>query len=531
MRPWRRIHSAVAVVTVVAVAACAGFAVTTVTGDGHDDDGGTDRSAASGRSEANLWVVPGAGTCTRSATVVAYADAAARDARCGSLDQAYDAASQSPADTLALMRGTFPYDGDEVNQAITGDRDHGGHITFECAAGQQCVFEGIVQFGDGLQVGGSFPGGPDDITLRHARTSTFAEAVGAGRYQHDDNRFGAYLLGGTSHVRLEHVQQGGFLMQGVRDVRWTGGESGPCMAPALAAFNPAPIKDNPCELNKMDFACAGAPRRCQTRDVVIDRLSVFGFAYDDNCVQQAASGPDGCHHRNWYMNGVKDVTIRNSTFRESVFEPWATISGADAGRTGNEGILWENNQFGASVVGGPHDVASTPTTGLGGGATCWAGRQPSYRDITIRFNSFAADNGLAVPGNIPPAEDDATDELCTVTGYLVYGNIFGTAPAGEEGCGNDGGAIEYRYNLYAGDVAATCDGAAEQYIGGTGMPFYAKAGPAPKPADYALAGPSMAADDLVPADDPAFPCPATDARGITRPSGPGTSCDAGAFER
>jgi hypothetical protein len=480
---------------------------------------------------ANLWVEPGAGECDRSATPVPYAASKAPDARCGSLDQAYDAANTTAAASTILMRGTFPYDGDNVNQEITGDRRATGRITFDCAPGERCVFEGAVQFGDGKMVGREFPGGPDRVTFKNARTSTFAEAAGPSRYQHDDNRFGTFFLGGTSHVRMEDVRQGGFLMQGVRDVEWTGGESGPCMAPSLPDYNPAPIKTNPCELNKMDFACDQGADLCQTRHVTIDGITVSGYAYDQHCATQAESGPDGCHHRNWYMNGVKDVTIRNSTFRQSVFEPWSTISGPDAGATGNEGILWENNQFGSSVFYGRGDFAASPTIGLGGGGACWSSSQPAYRDVTIRFNSFARFNGLAVPGNIAPADDDATDEICTVSGYRVYGNIFGTRPVGDDACGNRGNAIQYRYNVYAGDVPGTCSGIGETNIGDTDMAFYADPDWAPEPGDYAVTGRPTAADDLVPADNPRFPCPATDADGTPRPSGPGEFCDAGAFER
>jgi hypothetical protein len=426
-------------------------------------------------------------------------------------------------------------------QTITGNRASSNRIVMECEEGATCSFEGQLQIGDGNLSG--CPGacafsGPDYLTLIDMETSTFAEATSPGHYQHDNNRFGSFVLGGSTNIRLENIRQGGFLIQGAKDILFLGGDSGPCMAPSLTEFEPPGTVDhtNPCELNKMDFACdVTSPGQsvalCQTERITIDGLTVFNYAYTAECIEQGESGPDGCHHRNWYMNGVKDVTIRNSTFKESVFEPWATISGSDAGATGNEGILWENNQFGASVFYEIGDYATEGHNALGGGATCWSSSQPSYRNIIIRFNSFARYGGLAVPGNIPSADDDSNDQSCTVSGYKVYGNIFGTKPSGDNGCGNSGHAIQYRYNVYAGSVGGTCSGTGETNIGGTTMSFYTDPDWAPEAGDYELTGAAMAADNLVPADDASFPCPSTDASGTARPSGAGQFCDAGAYER
>jgi hypothetical protein len=198
--------------------------------------------------------------------------------------------------------------------------------------------------------------------------------------------------------------------------------------------------------------------------------------------------------------------LRNSTFRNSVFQPWFTISGPDAGATGNQNILIENNQFGAQLF---HQV---PSYGVGGALTLAHCRNANaYRNVTIRFNSFAnmgsIDLGLTEPG-------------CGFQNINIYGNVV------SKGIYSCVAGVNYAYNVYSRS-SGTCGGTGETNIGGTTFPFFTTETPAPFGWAYALAGAVAAPDNRVPTS---MGCPATDLRGVARPQTAGF-CDAGAFER
>jgi len=188
-----------------------------------------------------------------------------------------------------------------------------------------------------------------------------------------------------------------------------------------------------------------------------------------------------------------------------------THSGPEAGATGSRDILIENNQFGARVVyqtGVYADEGSALQFGW-----CQNARQPAYRQVTVRFNSFAAGATVDVPGLTPE------EAACAVEDFEVYGNVFGAPPA----CGIDG--VSWHHNVVLGDAPHPC-GDGDVAAGVPSEAFYRTETRAPHPGDFALAGPPGAADDLVPV---AAKCPAVDAEERTR--GQGGSCDAGAFER
>jgi hypothetical protein len=418
------------------------------------------------------------------------------------LDAAYDLANQRSGSSLILVRGgSYGYDGDNTREQITGSRSSANRITIAAAAGQVPVFQGRIVLGNG---GDDVASGPDYLTLRNLTLGFF----GSG-FQNPNNRFGLFLLGGTTNVRVESMIQGGWLMQGVKDVQVIGGSSGPCAAPAMAQYGGTA---NPCELNKLDYAATGAG--IQTERVTIDGVEFHDFDYPPGCEEQNRSGPDGCHHRSMFINGVNGFTLRNSTFRDHVFMPWTTIC---CGAKGNSNILIENNQFGAQVFWQAGDYSSQPYFGFDF-AWCQNGAQPSYRNVTFRFNSFARLGGLGVPGWVEGVNS------CQVENFEIYGNIFGH----RANCGSylaNGTRINWHHNVYAGPTSGTCGGTGERNIGGSTMPFYSDDDAGPESGDYRLTGPAMAADNLVPANL----CPATDATGRSR--GAGGSCDAGAHER
>lgn len=426
---------------------------------------------------------------------------------CGSFDAAYDAAGSVEPVTVTVAGGTYP------GQRITGGRTSTNRVTFEPAVGQTVTINGTIQFGEGSE-GQQVNAGPDHVTVRNMRTGTFPQ-------DGQQNRYGVYVLPGSSHIRVEDVTQGGFLVQASHHVEFVGGQIGPCRAPPMPSFGGV---SNPCELNKVDHApCEGFHPACvPPADILIDGVVVWGFDYGPNCIRQGNEGPDGCHHRSMYINGVNGFTLRNSTFRDSVFTPWFTISGPDAGRSGNSNILVENNQFGTQVFRSIGQYASTDNNAH---EYAWCGNtgQPSYRNVLIRFNSFARHASLGMPGNIQAHAN------CRVENFRLVGNVLGFRPTPAESGGLSCGVPDtgWFFNVYAGGQDGLCGTAADGNvnIGGLSMPFYADDDQGPEPGDFALTGPGFAGDNLVPAAE----CPATDAAGRLRPTT--GFCDAGAFER
>ena len=439
-------------------------------------------TAGSPPALAHLWVDRNGGTCMRSADTVPYRDASA----CGSLGDAYTAANAGRGASKVLIKG-----GRFGAQTIVGDRPAGGRISFDEAPGEDAQFGGLITLGVGPDGIGPSQG-PDRIRLRNITTARLGSS-----YVNADNRFGIFLLPGTSSVTIENATQGGFLVQGARDITFDGGSFGPCRAAPLG-------EENPCEINKVDHALC---TRCAPRDIVVDGVDFHDYDYGPECVEQGDTGPDGCHHRAMYINGVDGFTLRNSTFRDSVFAPWTTHSGPQAGAVGTRHVLVENNQFGARAVyaaGSYAEAASTLQFGW-----CQNARQPSYRDVVVRFNSFAPGATIDVPGLSPE------EAGCSVKGFEVYGNVL----AAPSECGVDG--ITWHHNVYLDAPGASCG---EGDLGGPVQ--YRDPTPSPRPGAYELAGPHGTADDAVPADGG---CPETDARGRRR--GHDGRCDAGAFER
>jgi hypothetical protein len=423
---------------------------------------------------ANLWVHPRGGDCRRSPVPVAFAPERA----CGSLDAAYDAANRHSSASLVLVKG-----GAYSGQQITGSRSARSRIVFDEAPGESAVFEEIVQAGNG----DTTSAGPDHLTLRNIETARFGPGA-----PNPENRYGLYVLAGSSDIRIENAIHGGFLIQGASKVSFVGGSFGPCRAARNLVQR--------CEINKVDFGLG-----LQSRDVLIDGVEFHGYDYNDECIEA-----EDCHWRSMYVNGVDGFTLRNSTFRDSIFSPWMTISGESAGGFGNSNILIENNQFGTAVSGRAGRYSSRGGLEL---AWCQNGSQPAYRNVTVRFNSFARGAGINLPGWYE------AESSCRVTDFDVYGNIFGVRPS----CTTSG--VRWHHNVYVDHSARVC-GYGDVVVRSRSMPFYAQDTPAPKPGSFALAGRHAAPDNRVPL---AAGCPRRDAEGRTR--GQGGFCDAGAFER
>lgn len=482
--------------TILSAVALAGAVATTAVVSGGDGGGGD--------GSANLWVESGAGTCTRSATTVTYEDSASPDARCGTLDQAYDAANaSSSASTVEIVAGTYG------EQDITGSRSSTNRIVMELDG---AVFSTGVTFGIYPPDGSAPAQGPDYLTLRDLETGTFPQ-------DGQTNQYGISVYAGSSFLRFEDADQGGFFVGSSHDIEFIGGDFGPCRAPPLPDWGGN--TEGSCELNKADhMACEGFHADCQPpENITLEGVFVHDYDIGPLCQIQAEDGPDGCHHRALYWNGVKGGVIRGNTFKNVVFQPWTTHSGPDAGASGTEDLLVENNSFSYSASPAPSEF---------GFALAWCqNASNAYRDVTIRFNSFAEGTELGLPDTV------TSGGTCSVSNLKVYGNIVEKSPSCQvSGPGTNSGTITWAYNVLSGPNSGSC-GTGDVRADGTNPshPFYTEDTQQPDPGDFALAGATAAPDNLVPADDSDFPCPATDAAGNPRPAGAGEFCDAGAYER
>jgi hypothetical protein len=431
------------------------------------------------QGRANLWLSPDGGSCTRSATPVTYESARA----CSSARAAYDAANASAASSLILVKG-----GTHPPFEISGRRTSTKRIVFAAAPGERPVFTG-----GWMSIGrpGETRRSPAYVTLRNLETGM----RGAGETPR--TRYGVRIEAGSHHIRLHRLRAGGFLVQGSRHVRVSGGEYGPCRASKLDP----PI----CDGNKID-SWVGV----RAENVVVDGVLLHGYDYARSC---ALAGD--CHYRSLYVNGVRGFTLRNSTIRDSVFAPWLTISGTDAARWGNEDVLIENNVFGSQVFFDQKTGArSYATKGLAF-QLAWcenaAPGVPGYRNVTVRFNSTSRSGQLELASLALPT--------CKFENVRVYGNIVGARSTCVPG-------VHFRYNvLGAAGGRGVCD-STEVNIGRTRLPFYARDSHAPRRSDFKLAGPRAAPDGRVPAS---AGCPTTDRFGVRR--GRRGFCDAGSAER
>lgn len=118
----------------------------------------------------NLWVETSAGACTRSSSAVSYAASSSPDARCGSLDTAFQAATNG--DTVRVRAGTY---GDQQVLPRTGST--GAGVTFTPDAGATPDF-GLLNFEgadywtfngpatiDRADLTGNINGTLDDVTI------------------------------------------------------------------------------------------------------------------------------------------------------------------------------------------------------------------------------------------------------------------------------------------------------------------------------------------------------------------------------
>ena len=379
-------------------------------------------------------------------------------APCASFQRAYRRAARGA--TVIVAGGRYPA---QRLTAVSGKRPP--NVVFRPAAGARVVLHGL-DFGTDVR-----SQGPKYITVRRMKLS----------YATRHHQRGIFVGVGAHRIRLVRIDAGNISTWFANGVKVIRGDYGPCRAPA-----------NECFLNNIDVS----------NNVLIDGAVFHDYNYLPSCVQSG-----DCHWRAMFINGGRNITIRNSTFRNSVFAPWTSISGSDAAARGNRRILIENNQFGKPV--------QSPMASGWQNAWCQNGSQPSYRDVTIRFNSFSRGTEADFPGWYDG------EYGCRTRNFNVYGNVFGRRPT----CPNQQRStvgVSYHHNVYAGSKSGTC-GRGDVNIGRNSMPFYVRDTTAPRRRDYALKR-RFRGVGLV----PRVYCKGRDAAGRSRQHG--RRCTAGAFE-
>ena len=387
-----------------------------------------------------------------------------------SFQRAYAVAQ--PGQTVEVAGGTY---GNQNVRAVAGKG--APNIVFRPAAGARVIVAGISFGGNGD------PNlGPRNITLRGMETTYKGTAPAA------QNQRSIFVGPGSKFIRLEHMDAGSVDSWFADNLAVIGGDYGPCYAVGVGS--------NVCGNNKQDVST----------NVLIDGVTFHDMRFDDSCF---ASGAD-CHWECMYLNGGRNVTIRNSKFfRCALFNIFVTISGPDAKAIGHKNLVIENNWF------------ATPwTESAGGGGTAsrasgialaWCKNSPAegYQDVYVRFNSFAANTSFW-------SDDNAT---CTWNNVNFIGNV-------SQFQGSCDPRSTYAYNIWSTTYRNGKCGASDLILGSS-FPYVNGSSTDPG-FDYHLTGATSAMENLVPTTVPGG-CPATDFDGQLRPAG--THCDAGSDER
>ena len=419
-------------------------------------DGAASIAKDVGGPKASVFVAPN-GSDSRSCR--------SPSAACASFQRAYRVAR--PGQRVEVAGGTYPA---QRLTAITGRR--GPNVVFAPTARQRVVLGGL-----GLGLAGDGSQGPSYLTLRGFRLSYKGSPPGARNQQ------GIAVEPGSKHIRLENLDAGSVNVWLADDVTIAGGDYGPCDAIAGS--------DNVCGNSRLDVSS----------NVTVDGALFHDYRFDSTCF--SVDGAD-CHWECMYVNGGRNITIRNSKFRDcAIYNIFATLSGPEAARLGHRNLRIENNWFDTSWTEDP--PARARATGV---SLAWCQNSPrGYEDVLVRFNSFQRNSGIELDSNMS----------CHWKNVRIVGNLL-TFP------GNCDPRITYAYNVWTTAIRRGSCHKTDRIVGDA-LPY---ANPASgRGFDFHLRERRTLADDLVPASVPGG-CPRTD---IDRSRRVGRRCDAGSDER
>jgi hypothetical protein len=346
-----------------------------------------------------------------------------------------------PGATVDVAGGHYP------GQGLSPNGKTGPNIVFREASGARVI------------LGGLSVNGADFLTFEGFETS----------YVDATHQRGVFAGPGSRGIRFERIDAGSVSSWKADGITVLGGDYGPCYSPPVSCSN-----------NKVDVS----------RNVVID-----GATFHDLLARP------GDHWECMYVNASDGFTLRNSKFRGcAIFDVFLTISGPDAAAMGHEDVLIENNWFESAWT------ESGPTRGWTALSLAWCqnAAQPSYRNVTVRHNSFQ--NGAGIERDL-----NAAAAGCRFQNVRVIGNLAAYA-----GCQS---GFTYAYNVWQGSGScATTERNVASFPYANGSHGAAQ--------DYHLASGAASIEDVVPYT---AGCAPSDIDGQARPAGP--ACEAGADER
>jgi hypothetical protein len=414
-------------------------------------DGALQQGGAASRKAAALFIAPNgsdASSCRSNRNP------------CLTFNRAYQLAR--PGEVVEVAGGVY------AGQTIAARRARTApNVVFRPAKGTRVV------------VGGLTFRGSDHVTVRGMST-TYHNLGANSRNQH-----GIFVGPGSTYVTLQGMDAGSVDSWQADHLTVSGGDYGPCNA---LAFN----QSNVCGNNKQDVSS----------NVLITGATFHDLRMDGSCLR---SGAD-CHWEGMYINGGRNVTVRNSRFHSnSLYNIFATISGPDAGRIGHKNLVIENNWFATPW----RDDVNRPArpTGI---SLAWCQNSPhGYQDVLVRFNSFSPNTGVELDGNTS----------CVFRNVRVVGNLL-------QYPGNCASNVAYAFNVWT-TTYRTGRCSATDRTGTRSLPY--RRAIVGRGLDFRLVKSRRTlADDLVPTSAPGG-CPGRDAEGHRRPLQ--KRCDAGADER
>jgi chitodextrinase len=453
-------------------------------------------SACGGAQTANLWVDANGGTCTRSASPAAYADASA----CGSFNAAYAAAQ--PGDLVLVKGGTY---GAQTIAVDPTKVNASSDVTMEVAAGETATLNGELDiYGSHLVLRGASPA---NRSLRDPYHIVTVDPVGGA--ETGSNR--------TNHVTVQYIAAANFQVGPATYVTLDSNDFGPSIA-CNANYPSAQTEDQ----ISWDGSYPG---------VVPDHVTISDNLIHDMNTDNSTS----CHTGGLNVQGFNALTITgNKFYRDSIYDiEFDEFTGTQA----VSGLVLENNWFGPPVGTNDHANGTSPLYA-----------DPAQADVQVKWDGHAASDWLVAFNSFSqgfaPEWDTAPPSY---SNFRVLANVGGTIVGahGWQFCGAYGRTgVTYAYNVVRGfyDGSApsgspACGGSGAASLGTTAfsaheydfsvLPYVAGSSQNP---DFHLAGApgSTAADNVVVPGTGDYAL-ATDIDGDARPQG--VNRDAGSDER
>lgn len=346
---------------------------------------------------ANLWIDTNGGTCTRSASAVAYVDASA----CSSLNAAYQAASLG--DSVLVKGGSYGSQtiDDEPTKDTTG---LAADVVFDEASGESVTFSSI-NLGTALNAGD----GPDHLTLRNFAAPATSRTCGM-------NATGSETVAELGDVTIDAIDTTCFQFFGVQNVQIKNSDIGPLSCAAAG---------DPCN-SKVDAQAGGVT---SNDNIKIGPYNVFhDDVFASNCAPISSPGDD-CHGELLILFAGTNITVNSNRFYAG------EVYGVMMQRAGGAPVevLIENNWFGETY----NSSLGAPQSSQRGTSICFCGT--NMTNITVRGNSFALNENISNEGG------------GTATNVNILGNTFG-GPSG--GCFS---GATFQYNTWTSGTCGASD--------------------------------------------------------------------------